>query len=32
VTLVAESVMLIEREDVAGPDYYPTHPDLQKWA
>jgi hypothetical protein len=24
--------MLIEREEVAGPDYYPTDPDLQKWA
>lgn len=30
--LVAESVMLIEREELAGPDYFPTHPDLQKWA
>lgn len=30
--LVAESVMLIEREEVAGPDYYPTDPNLQKWA
>ena len=30
--MVAESVMLIEREEVAGPDYYPTDPDLQKWA
>lgn len=30
--LVAESVMLIEREEVAGPDYYPTDPALQKWA
>jgi hypothetical protein len=24
--------MLIGREGLAGPDYYPTHPDLQKWA
>lgn len=30
--MVAESVMLIEREEIAGPDYYPTDPDLQKWA
>jgi len=30
--LVAESVMLIEREELAGPDYYPTDPNLQKWA
>lgn len=30
--LVAESVMLIERKEVAGPDYYPTDPNLQKWA
>lgn len=30
--LVAESIMLIEREELAGPDYYPTDPDLQKWA
>jgi transposase-like protein len=24
--------MLIEREELAGPDCYPTHPGLQKWA
>lgn len=30
--MVAESIMLIEREELAGPDYYPTNPDLQKWA
>ncbi|MBK5283209.1 MAG: transposase [Nitrospiraceae bacterium] len=30
--MVAESILLIEREEVAGPDYYPTDPDLQKWA
>ena len=29
-SMVAESIMLIEREEVAGPDYYPTDPDLQK--
>lgn len=30
--MVAESIMLMEREELAGPDYYPTNPDLQKWA
>jgi len=30
--MVAESVRLIEREERAGPDYYPTDPDLKKWA
>jgi hypothetical protein len=30
--MVAESIMLIEREELAGPDYDPTHPGLQKWA
>ena len=30
--LMAESIILIEREELAGPDYYPTHPGLQKWA
>lgn len=30
--MVAESVMLIEREEVAGPDYYPTDPAFKKWA
>jgi len=29
---VAESIMLMEREEMAGPDYYPTDPNLQKWA
>lgn len=29
---VAESVMLIEREEIAGPDYYPSDPTRQKWA
>ncbi len=29
---VIESIMLIEREELAGPDYYPTNPDLKKWA
>lgn len=30
--MVAESVMLMEREEVAGPDYYPIDPAFQKWA
>jgi len=30
--MVAESVMLMEREEVAGPDYYPTDPAFKKWA
>jgi transposase-like protein len=30
--MVAESVMLMEREEVAGPDYDPIDPRLQKWA
>ena len=30
--MVAESVMLIEREELAGPDYHPTDRALQKWA
>lgn len=30
--MVAESVMLLEREEVAGPDYDPIDPRLQKWA
>lgn len=30
--MLAESIMLIEREELTGPDYYPTDPRLQKWA
>lgn len=30
--MVAESVMLMEWEEVAGPDYDPTDPAFQKWA
>jgi putative transposase len=30
--MVAESVMLIEREELAGPDDHPTDPALHKWA
>ena len=29
--MVAESIMLMEREELAGPDYHPTNPRLQKW-
>lgn len=30
--MVAESIMLMEREVLAGPDYHPTHPHLKKWS
>jgi len=30
--MVGESIMLMEREEIAGPDYHPTDPALQKWA
>lgn len=30
--MVAESVMVMEREEVAGPDYYPTDSAFKKWA
>jgi transposase-like protein len=30
--VVAESIMLMEREEAAGPDYYPTDSALKKWA
>jgi putative transposase len=30
--MMAESIMLMEREELAGPDYHPTNPNLQKWA
>ena len=29
--MVAETIMHMEREEIAGPDYHPTSP-LQKWA
>ena len=29
---LAETIMYIEREEKAGPDYFPTDPSLQKWA
>ncbi|TAK74564.1 MAG: IS256 family transposase [Gammaproteobacteria bacterium] len=30
--MMAESIMLMEREELAGPDYHPTNQRLQKWA
>jgi hypothetical protein len=30
--MVVERVMLIEREEIAGPDYDPSDPARQKWA
>jgi putative transposase len=30
--MMAETIMYIEREEIAGPDYQPTSPDLWKWA
>lgn len=30
--MLAESVLLIEREELAGPDYHPTNSNLQKWS
>ncbi len=30
--IVVESVMLLEREAIAGPDYHPKNPAIKKWA
>ena len=30
--MMAESFLLMDREEQSGPDYAPTDPDLQKWA
>jgi putative transposase len=30
--LTAETIMYMEREETAGPDYHPSTPGLQKWA
>lgn len=30
--MVAEAIMYIDREEIAGPDYKPFSPDIQKWA
>lgn len=30
--LMAETIMYIEREEIAGPDYHPVSPEVRKWA
>jgi len=30
--MMAETIMYIDREEIAGPDYMPTDPDIRKWA
>ncbi len=30
--MMAETIMYIDREEIAGPDYQPLSPDIQKWA
>ena len=30
--MMAETIMYIEREEIAGPDYQPLSPDIRKWA
>lgn len=30
--MLAETIMYMEREGIAGPDYKPLSPDIQKWA
>lgn len=30
--MMAETIMYVEREEVAGPEYYPHSPEIQKWA
>jgi transposase-like protein len=30
--MVAEAIMYMEREEIAGPDYLPKSPDIHKWA
>ena len=30
--MMAETIMYIEREEIAGPDYMPFSPDMRKWA
>jgi putative transposase len=30
--MMAETIMYIEREELAGPDYMPIRPDVRKWA
>ncbi len=30
--MMAETIIYIEREEIAGPDYQPFSPDIHKWA
>ncbi|HDZ88495.1 MAG TPA: hypothetical protein ENH38_07750, partial [Nitrospirae bacterium] len=30
--MVAEAIMYIEREEIAGPEYRPFSPEIRKWA
>ncbi|MFN3396039.1 MAG: hypothetical protein ACK4Z9_04510, partial [Thermodesulfovibrionales bacterium] len=30
--IMAEAIMYMDREEIAGPDYKPLSPDIQKWA
>ncbi len=30
--MMAETIMYIDREEIAGPDYHPYNSDIQKWA
>jgi transposase-like protein len=30
--MMAETIMYIEREEIAGPDYHPSSPEIFKWA
>lgn len=30
--LLAEAILLMEREEISGPDYRPNSPEIQKWA
>jgi len=30
--MMAETIMYIDREEIAGPDYHPYDPEIQKWA
>ena len=29
---VIEGILYMEREELSGPDYHPSHPDIKKWA
>lgn len=30
--MMAETIMYVEREEMAGPEYYPNSPEIKKWA